>query len=339
MAEERPVEHRSEPGLAEQADHLIEPDAVAHLHIEPGKQSRIGVDPHDSALHGPAGPRAPIPADQACPPDLLADRAIAFEELADLLPPLPVAPDVHHAVGLLRRPGRAPRRCCFAGRCIRLGDRTGIVAVEQERADIRTERSERWLQDGAGDRPDGVLPLPPRMAVELLQVVEVVLQPDRVVEPAPEIHHHAPFAGNAVEQPSKVGHVRKVRRHLDDEQGEVHSAQVGRERQRGQLRMRRAIDGNLVPERPTGRDILVDGGHAPRPRVDRNDEQEFHRASAPGAAVVGWAPNSLRAQLTVSASPLSKVVRGCQPRTDCAWRMSACTVRCSPGRVGARITL
>ena len=34
MAEQRPVEHRSKPGLAEQVDHLIEADAVANLHIE-----------------------------------------------------------------------------------------------------------------------------------------------------------------------------------------------------------------------------------------------------------------------------------------------------------------
>src|SRR6187200_180881 len=82
MAEERPVEHRSEPGLAEQADHLMELNAVEHLYIKPGEQSWIGVDAHDSTLHGPARPRSAIPADQACPPDLLSSWAITFEELA-----------------------------------------------------------------------------------------------------------------------------------------------------------------------------------------------------------------------------------------------------------------
>ena len=73
----------------------------------------------------------------------------------------------------------------------------------------------------------------------------------------------------------------KVRRHLDDEQGEVDTAQIGRERHRGQLWMRRAIDGNLVAQRAAGGDVFVDGGHAPRPRIHRDHEQELHRASPP----------------------------------------------------------
>ena len=64
-----------------------------------------------------SGRATPVPADQARLADLVADRAVAFQELADLLPSLPVAADVHHAVGLLSRPGRAPRRCCLGGRC------------------------------------------------------------------------------------------------------------------------------------------------------------------------------------------------------------------------------
>ena len=76
MSEERAVKHRREPGLSEKVDDVIEADAVSYLDFEPGEQSRIGIDAHDAVLHRPVRPPAPIPADQACLPDLRPRRAM-----------------------------------------------------------------------------------------------------------------------------------------------------------------------------------------------------------------------------------------------------------------------
>ena len=54
-----------------------------------------------------------------------------------------------------------------------------------------------------------------------------------------------------------------------DEQREIDAAQVGGERQRRQVRIAVAVDGNLVSERPAGRDPPVHGGDAAHPRIHR----------------------------------------------------------------------
>ena len=82
----------------------------------------------------------------------------------------------------------------------------------------------------SGHRPNGVLPFPAEVAVELLQMVEVVVDADRVVEPAPQIDHHTPLARNAIEQPREIRHVGEVARQLDDEQRQVDAVEIGRER-------------------------------------------------------------------------------------------------------------
>ena len=75
VPEQRPVKHRSETGLSEQADDLVEANAVTNLHVELREQGGIGVDSQDPLLHRPFRPHGPVPADQARLPDLAANRS------------------------------------------------------------------------------------------------------------------------------------------------------------------------------------------------------------------------------------------------------------------------
>jgi hypothetical protein len=111
------------------------------------------------------------------------------------------------------------------------------------------------------------------VTVELFQVVEVVLQTNRVVEAAPQIENHAPFARNPVEQAREIGPIREVRRHLHDEEGKIDAVEVGCKRQRGQSGMRLAVNRDVMPEGAAGRGELVDGCDAAHPWVDRCHEQ------------------------------------------------------------------
>ena len=93
--------------------------------------------------------------------------------------------------------------------------------MEQERLHVGAARRKRRLQDGAGDGAKGVLPFPAEVAVELLQMIEVVLDTDRVVVARPHVEHHAALARYAVEEAGEVGHVREIGRQLRDQQGDV----------------------------------------------------------------------------------------------------------------------
>ena len=133
-------------------------------------------------------------------------------------------------------------------------------------------------------------------------MIEVVLQPDRVVEPAPQVDDHAPLAGDAVEQAREVGHVREVRRHLDDEQGKVDAIEVGGERQRRQFRMRLAVDRDVVSRaRPAATYLWTVATLRIHGSTDVTSSSFIARglpSSRPPAAA-----NSSRAQRTVFAKP------------------------------------
>ncbi len=221
---------------------------------------------------------------------------------------------------------------------MRAQDGARVEAVEQKRPHLGPQRRKRGLQDDVGDGLHGVLPLPTLMTVDLLQMIEVMLQTDRVVEASPHVHEHPPLARQAIEQRRQVRHVGEIRRHLHHEQREVDVRQIGREVQRRQFPVRRAEDDDLMALRLRGNRVLVDRGHTARPRVDTNHQEYSHQAPAATAATAGVdAANSARAQRTVSASPARRASAARQPSTDSAWPTSACTLRCSPGRTGARL--
>jgi hypothetical protein len=102
------VEDGRESGLTQESDDFVKPDTVADLHAEFGEKGRVGVDAHDAFFDSPVGPLAPIPADQARPSGRSADWSVLLEELVDLIPPLPIAADVHEPVRLLVCSGIAP---------------------------------------------------------------------------------------------------------------------------------------------------------------------------------------------------------------------------------------
>ena len=98
----------------------------------------------------------------------------------------------------------------------------------------------------------------------------------------------------------------------------------------GQLRMRLAVDGDLVAQRAAGLDPLVDRRDAPRPRIDASRRAAASSRIVPECAAAGAAANSSRAQRTVFASPASNVVLRL-PAED-----RSCPIECRPARCAAR---
>ena len=148
--------------------------------------------------------------------------------------------------------------------------------MEQEGLHVGAARLQRRLQDGAGDGTKRILPFPAEVAVEFLQMIEVVLDADGVVVARPHVEHHATLARHAIEEAGEVGHVREIRRQLRHQQGNVHALEVGRERQLRQFGVGRAEDRHVMAQLATGLDPLVDGRNVARPRIDPGDEQDLH---------------------------------------------------------------
>ena len=171
---------RRELRLSEEIDDLVEAHTVTHLDLLRFEERGIGIDTHDRFLHGPVRACVPVPAGQAGWPGLLADRRVVLKKCAGLVPALPVTSHIHRAIGLVLP---SYRRFFRARIVLRHGSR--VEAVKQERFHVGPLRIESRLKDNVRYGGNSVLPFPALMAVELFQMIEVVVDSEGVVVAAP----------------------------------------------------------------------------------------------------------------------------------------------------------
>src|SRR5215213_10357189 len=86
------------------------------------------------------------------------------------------------------------------------------------------------LEDLSRDRFVAFHPLPGLMAVDSFEVIEVVLDPDRLVVPTGTIEEDPFLPGNSVEEARQAGKVREVIRLVHQEEGEVETLDLQRAR-------------------------------------------------------------------------------------------------------------
>jgi hypothetical protein len=140
--------------------------------------------------------------------------------------------------------------------------------VEEERVDVVTQGMEGGLKDDVGYRLESLDPFPALVAVELLEVVEVVLHPDGLVVASQAVDDHPSLFRHPVEESRQIRQIREVRRLVDDEKGEVEPVDIERVRDRRTVGDLLAVDGHFMTERRGLLDVLGDRPRGPRVRVE-----------------------------------------------------------------------
>ena len=250
MAEERPVNDRRETRLAQQAARPRR-SGCRRCTSTPSSARRVGSVsmPVDAVLAPPSPAAATQSQPKACMPDLVADGTVLLRKGAQLIPALPVAADIDRRHKAALRAGFTPSRAAS------LADRMASSRpMPASKPWNRNERTSGRSGASVGCRMVSEMASMASshshagMAVELLQMIEIMLEPDRVVVAAPQIDHDAPLARDARRAGARDRACRASPTAPAGRTARGRRRQFGRKWQRRKLRMRLAEDGNLMAE-------------------------------------------------------------------------------------------
>src|SRR5262249_14931653 len=172
----------------------------------------------------------------------------------------------------------------FLRRLVRPQNGRGVEGVEQKWPDVAPQRPWSRLKHEVRDGLKALDPLPVLMSVKLLEMIEVALDPDRVVEPSQTVDNDPAFLRNLVQKACQVREIRKVTRNVDDEHREIELLDVERMRQ-PHLGMLFAENRDFVTKLAADLDILRNRVGAAREPREIIDEQELH--SSPPVHPIG----------------------------------------------------